>query len=111
MEHGGGAHPGADVGGAGGQVTKMLIVSDIELALEGAVDFVDQLEGVLQLQPGANRLHPQMILLVDHDAERLFAVHRDRTANSFGRVLAADEVALDQNLLLERGKVLEELGK
>ena len=69
MQHGRGAHAGADVGRTGGQITELRVVSEIEFALERAVDFVDQLERVLQLQAGADRLHAQMILLVDHDAQ------------------------------------------
>ena len=52
-----------------------------------------------------------MIFLVNHDAERLLAIHDHRAANAFGGVLATDEMALDQHLFFERGKILKQLGK
>ena len=50
MQHGRGAHAGADIGRAGGQIAELRVVGEIELRLERAVDFVDELEGALQLQ-------------------------------------------------------------
>ena len=55
------------------------------------------------MQPRTDRLHAQVILLVDHNAEGLLAIHDHGAADAFGGVLAADEMALDQDLLLERG--------
>jgi hypothetical protein len=52
-----------------------------------------------------------MIFLVDHDAQRLLAIHNHRTANALGGVLATDKVALDKHLFFERGKILKQLGK
>ena len=52
-----------------------------------------------------------MVLLVDHDAERLLAIHDHRAADAFGRVLATDEMTFHEHLLLERGKILEQLRK
>ena len=47
MQHRRSAHPGADIRRAGGEVTELLVVGDVELALEDAIDFVDELEGAL----------------------------------------------------------------
>ena len=52
-----------------------------------------------------------MILLVDHDAQRLLAVHDDRAADALGGVLAADEVPLDEHLFFQRGELLEVFGE
>ena len=93
------------------EIAELLIVGEVEFAFERAVHFVDQLEGAFQLQAGADRLHAQMILLVDHDAERLLAIHDHRAADALGGVLAADEMALDEHLFFERGKILQQLGK
>ena len=49
-----------------------------------------------------------MIFLVDHDAERLPAIHDDCAACTFGGVLAADQMPLDQHLFLQSGKVLQQ---
>ena len=48
-----------------------------------------------------------MVLLVDHDAEGLLLIDHDRASRTFGCVFAADEVALDEHLLFQRGKLLK----
>ncbi len=108
MQHGRGPHAGADVGRAGGQITEPRVVGEIELRLERAVDLVDELERALQLETGANRLHPQVVFLVHHDAQRLAAIHDDRAAHTLRRMLAADEMPLDQDLFFQRRKVLQQ---
>ena len=79
---------------------------EIQPLLERGVHLVDHLENVLELKPRPDGLHPQMILLVDHDRERLPAIHHHRRAHALGGVLAGDEVALDQDLLFQRGEIL-----
>ena len=108
VKHGGRAHAGADVGRAGGQVAQVLVVGEIELRFQRAVDFIDQLEGALELQAGADRLHPQVILFVHHDAQGLATIHDHGAAHAFGGVLAADEMPLDQDLFLQGRKVLQQ---
>src|SRR4030095_4215712 len=107
MEHGRSAHAGPDVCRASGEIAEALIVGDVEFAFESAVNLVDQFERAFQLQSRANRLHPEMLFLVNHDAERLLAIHDHRTANALGGVLATDEMAFDKHLFFERGKILK----
>ena len=95
VQHRRSAHTGADIGWARGQISESRVVSEIELALEGAVDFIHELESIFQLQTRANRLHPQMIFFVDHDAERLPAIHHHATACALCRVFATYQVAID----------------
>ena len=52
-----------------------------------------------------------MILLVDHDLRRLLAVDDHGAPGVLGGLLAGDEVALDQHLLFQRGKLLHVLGE
>src|SRR6476469_9681877 len=111
MEHCRSAHASADVCRASRKIPETLIVGDVEFAFESAVNFVDQFERAFQLQSRANRLHPEMIFLVDHDAKRLLAIHDDRTATAFGGVLPTDEMALDEHLFFKRRKILKQLGK
>ena len=47
-----------------------------------------------------------MILFVDHDAQGLAAIHDHGAAHAFRGVLAADQMAFDEHLFFERGKVL-----
>ena len=85
----------------------MLIVRDVEFALECAIDFIDELERTLELQPRTDRLHAQVIFLVKHDAEGLLAIHDYRAAKAFGRVFATDEMAFNQDLFFQSGKILQ----
>ena len=111
MQHGGRAHAGADVRRARGQITEPLIVSEFEFALQRGVDLVEKLERLFQLQTRAHRLHSQMIFFVDHDAERLAAIHDHRAARALCRMLATNEMSLDQNLFFQRGQVLQKFRK
>jgi hypothetical protein len=59
------------------------------------------LPGLLQLEAGAHDLDAQVILLVDHHRKRLVAAdHHARAALGVAQ-LAADQVALDEDLLLQ----------
>src|SRR4051812_9586422 len=102
MQHRGSAHTCAHIRGASSQITELWVIGEIEFALEGAVNFINQFESSLQLQAGADRLHTQVIFLIDHDAERLPAIHDNGAANTFGSMLAANQMALDQNLFFSR---------
>src|SRR5213592_4250771 len=106
VEHRGGAHTGADVRGARGQVSQPRIESEVQFAFKRAVDFVHELKCLFQLQAGANRLHPQMIFFVDHDAQCLPPIHHHRAARALGGMLATDQVALHENLPVQRRKIL-----
>ena len=70
------------------------------------VNLVDELKCLFQLKTRTNRLHPEMIFLVDHDAERLPPIHHHRAAGALRGMLATDQVALDQHLLVQRRQVL-----
>src|ERR1043166_5468903 len=98
MQHRGRAQTGAHVRRAGSEITEPLVVSELELAFERTVDLVHELERLLQLQAGADRLHAQMVLFVDHDAEGLAPVHDDRATCAFCGVFTADEMPLNQLL-------------
>jgi hypothetical protein len=111
MKHRGGPHAGADVRRASRQITEPRVIGEIQFSFQRAVHFIDQLKCALQLQAGANRLHPQMVFLVDHDAQGLPAVHDHRAPDALRRMLAADQMALDQHLLFQCGKVLQQFGK
>ena len=52
-----------------------------------------------------------MIFLIDHNAERLPAIHHDRAADAFGGMFATDQMPLNQHLFFECGEVLKQFGK
>ena len=58
--------------------------------------------GLLQLQAGPQRLHAQMILFVDHHAERFLRFKTRPLPGVLGGVFAADQMALHQDLLVQR---------
>src|SRR6202042_3896885 len=74
MQHGADADAGADISRTGGQVADIGVESVLEFFLKRAVKVVNGQPGLLELQAGAQSLHPKMVFLVDHDAEGLFAV-------------------------------------
>ncbi len=90
--------PGADVRGASGEKTELGMKGKRQMIGQKGVDAVDLLPGVLQIEPAVHDLDPQVIFLVDHQAD-LFAAVDGHAAGSlaFG-VFAADQLPLDQEL-------------
>ena len=110
VQHGRGAHAGANIRGAGGEITEVGIKSEIQRGLELAIHAVDHVEDIAKLEPAADRLHAEVVLLVDHDAEGLAGIRHHRAADGFGSVLAADEVTLDKDLFFQWRKGFQRLG-
>ena len=111
MQHRTDTDAGADVCRAGRQVAELGAEGELQFLFEHRIGLIDGAPGLAKLQSGAERLHPQVILLVDHHAERFLAVQHQATAGAFGGMLPADEMALDQNLLVQGGKVIHRFGK
>ncbi len=79
VDQDGGAHPRADVGRAGGEIAETpRRTRTASPALERVVEAADRVPGLLELHPALQALEAQVVLLVDHDAERL--VRRDGEA-------------------------------
>jgi hypothetical protein len=79
--------------------------------LQLVVELRQSLIGLAQFEARADRLHAQVIFLIEHQAERLAAFdHRGRTIATRG-VFAGNQVAFDQHLLLhgiQAGELLRE---
>ena len=105
VEHDRGAHAGAEVGGAGGEVAEAGAEGVGEFLFEFGIDLIDEGEGAAEVEAGADALDAEVVLLVDHDGDRLFAIHNDTTAGGAGGVFAADEVAFDKDLLADFGEI------
>ena len=60
------------------------------------IDAVDAAVYLVELEPCAEHLHPQVVFLVDHDAEFLASVDGHGPSPAAFGVLAADEVPLDK---------------
>ena len=75
---------------------------EIKRVLQFRICLVDHGKDLVQLESGTDRLHTEVILLVDHEAESLGRVHHNGASSPLGRMLAADEVALNEHLLFQR---------
>jgi hypothetical protein len=111
MEHRADADARAEIRRTGRQITKFAVEGVIELLLQLGIQMVNRAPRLPQLQSGTQRLHPQMVLLVDHHAETFLAVQDEAAAGAFCRVFAADEMALHQNLFVERAEIVHRLRK
>src|SRR6266513_3445553 len=111
MQHGRGTHAGPDVRRTGGQVSKPRIESKIQFAFKRRVDFIDELERLFQLESGTNALHPEMIFLIDHDAERLPPIDHDRAARALCGMLTTYQLAPDLHLLIQYRQILQAFGE
>ena len=103
VQHGAHADAGAQIGGAGCQEPVTLGEGELDLLLQGRIDSINGHPGLAQLKPGPQCLHPQMVLFVDHHTNILLSVQHDAAAGVLGRVFAADEVTLHQDLLVQGG--------
>ena len=101
VQHHADAHAGADVGRAGGQIAQPLVEGVGDLLLDQVVDAVDLLPDALQVQPALHHLDPQVVLLVDHQAELFAAVDGHGPGALALGVLAADQVPLDEELAID----------
>ena len=106
VQHRAHANAGAQVGGAGGEIAAFFRVGKIEAMLELGVKLVDGGPGVADLQPRQQRLHAEVIFLVDHHADALVLTEHEAAAGVFRGVFAADEMSLDENLFVERGQLV-----
>ncbi len=103
VQHRADANTGAEVGGAGGQVAASLAEGVVEVGLQRGVELVDRHPGFVHLQSRQQGLHAQVILLIDHHAQGLVAAEHHAAAGCLGGVLPADEMAFDEQLLVQRG--------
>ncbi len=111
MQHRAHADAGAEIRRTRGQITEFVVEGEIQFFLQRGIQLVHRLPRLARLETGPQRLHPQMILLVDHHRESFRAVHDQPAADIFRGVFAADEMALDEQLLVQRGQIVHRLGE
>ena len=104
MEHGGGAHTGADVGGAGGEVAEGGGEREFEFGFEGGVEFIGGLPCFDEVEAGLEGLEANVVLLVNHDGKAFVGVDDEAAPSVLGGMFSADEVFLDEELFIERGE-------
>jgi hypothetical protein len=101
VEHDRQAQPRAGVGGARGQEAELLGEGDRHPLDQRVVELLRAAEGAVELEAGLEHLHAQVVLLVEHDRDRLLGVDRDAARAAARRQFTADQVALDQHRELE----------
>ena len=106
MHHRRGAHSGADIRRAGGEIADLRRESEVESFFQLGIELVDRLEQRLEVGAGAERLDAEMVLFVDHHAQSAVLADDEAAAGVLGGMLAADEVLLDEHLLFQRREVL-----
>ena len=74
-----GAHTSTAVGGAGGDVTKMLVVSELSLGLDESSGLGESLEDLADVGALLHGDNTELILLIDPDEESLGVVVEDAT--------------------------------
>ena len=109
MEHDAGAQAGADVGRAGGEIAEFLAEGIGDAFLELVVEAVGVLPGFVEGEAGADHLQAEVVLLVDHDADDFVGGEGDAARPLAVGQLAADELAFDEELAIERRQTLARL--
>src|SRR5436190_128986 len=101
MEHDADAEAGADIGRAGGEVSETVVVGVRDASFNEVVEFVDLFPSSAEIETTLEDLDSQVVLFVDHHAHLLTLVD-EHGAGAFGiGMLAADELALDQELAVD----------
>ena len=101
VQHHAHAHARAHVGRAGGEIAEPFVEGVGHLLLDQVVDAVDLFPDAAQVQAALHHLDPQVVLLVDHQAELLAAVDGHGAGALALGVLAADQVPLDEKLTID----------
>ena len=102
VEHHADADAGADVGRAGGQVAELRAEGVGELLLELVVELVDPLPDLVEREAREHDLDAEVVLLVDHDRDVFLRADGDAARAFAVGELAGDELALDEELAVER---------
>ena len=79
----------------------------MHLLLDDVVDAVDLLPDAVQVQAALHDLDPQVVFLVDHEAELLGLVDGHGPAALALGVLAADQVPLDEELAIDAFQLVD----
>jgi hypothetical protein len=77
------------------------------MILERRIELVDRVPRLLQIEARPQNLDTEVVLLVHHHRERLVLADDDARATFCPAELAADEVALDENLPLEFAQIAD----
>ncbi len=126
MGHDRGTHAGSGIGRTRGEVTIFLMIGHGQFAFQDRSRLLGAVEGLLEIKPRLHRLDTDMVLLIDHDRNRLVAADHgavERTVACLGQVFAdqaffsqgqpvfeAERVQIDKQVMpLAFGVVLEKM--
>lgn len=106
VEHDGGAHAGAYVGGAGGEVAEAGGECVVEGGFEVGIDLVCGVPCFFEAVAWLDALDAQVVFFVEHDAEELVLADDEAATSVFGCVFAGDEVLFDEHLFFDGGEFI-----
>ena len=104
-----GPEPGAGIGRARGEVADLLGEGEVERLVELVVRGVGPRPRLGELEAGRHGLEPQVVLLVDHQGQRLVGGDHDAARLDSVPELVADEMAPDLRKAAEPGHQLGQL--
>ena len=102
MQHDADANTGSEIRRAGGQIAEPLVKGERQLMFQRIVEPIDPIPNRRKTEPGGHRLNPQMVLLVDHDAEILVAVDQNGPRLIVLDKFTADQLAFEEILPIRR---------
>src|SRR5215203_4378900 len=104
-------HSGSHVGRTRREIAELGVVRERDPSTKLAVNSIQGGEGGAQFEPGLERLQPEMILLVDHDAQSVGQIHGGTGTQGVLRLepsqLLADEMALEQQRAIRRSQLVD----
>src|SRR3569832_392465 len=103
MKHGADANAGTYISRARRKVTPIGVEGEIQTLFQLRIRLINGSPSLTKLKSRTQRLHSEVVLLVNHHAKRFFPVQHQPTAGALGGMFAADQVALHEDLLIERG--------
>src|ERR1035437_4244799 len=96
-----GTHAGSHIRRTGREKTELRVIRKGDPCTKLAVNPIERRVGRTKLETGLQRLHAEVILLIDHDAQAVRQVHggaaTQRMLRLESRELLADEMTLEQN--------------
>ena len=93
VKHHADSQTGSDIGRAGGQVAKSLVVRVGEFAFELIVELVHALPSGFKVKAALHDLDTQMVFLVDHNTEAFVWIEDDRPGTLALAEFVADQLA------------------
>ncbi len=101
MKHHRGPEPGPEIGRTGRQITILTVKSKIQPFIQKIIITAGLSPARTEILTGADKLQPQMILFINHNADGLLPININRSTGQRLTLLPADKVPFHQHLLFQ----------